>query len=100
MPNKRTAEIERPLCACGTPVMRTSYTLEGYAVWTTACTNCRYAARKHRKDYCEKCGGTNRLSIDHIDGNRQNNNLNNLQTLCKPSHDIKTTENNEWNPRK
>lgn len=53
-----------------------------------------------RKDNCEKCGTNKRLQIDHIDGNTSNNNPENLMTLCHPCHNIKTTENNEWKPRK
>lgn len=36
------------------------------------------------------------LDVDHIDGDRGNNQLNNLQTLCKPCHKIKTRENWEY----
>lgn len=60
----------------------------------------------YRKDYCENIDGrlgftctttlTNIVSIkcqldaDHIDGNPENNNKDNIQTLCKSCHAIKT----------
>ncbi len=96
MPAIRNKEIKRPLCGCGKPVMRKGYTLKGFAMWATNCGNCRYIARLNRKDKCEKCGSKDNLNIDHIDGNRSNNNLDNLQTLCWPCHRDKTTNNNEW----
>ena len=52
----------------------------------------------HKKSACEMCGkksidtslgyfrGT-KLTVHHIDGNIQNNSLENLQTLCRPCHD-------------
>lgn len=92
----RTTETPRPLCGCGTPVTYQGKTVNGFYIWKSGCAACEKRAMKKRKDYCEKCGGTNRLQIDHIDANRSNNNIDNLQTLCKPCHDIKTTENNEW----
>lgn len=36
------------------------------------------------------------LDVDHIDGDRGNNEINNLQTLCKPCHKVKTRENWEY----
>ena len=92
----RTQEIQRPTCNCGNPVMRKGYTMNGFAIWATSCGNCRYIARMNKKDYCEKCGRKSKLEIDHIDGNRSNNSQDNLQTLCNPCHNIKTTANNEW----
>ena len=38
------------------------------------------------KDFCEICGGTQNLDIHHIDGNWQNNNLDNLMCLCRSCH--------------
>jgi 5-methylcytosine-specific restriction endonuclease McrA len=96
MPAIRTKEIERPLCGCGKPVMRKDYTLKGFPVWASSCSNCRYVARLNRKDKCEKCGTTKNLNIDHKDGNRSNNNPDNLETLCWPCHKDKTTKNGEW----
>lgn len=40
------------------------------------------------------------LDVDHIDGDRANNELNNLQTLCKPCHKIKTKENRDYKSEK
>lgn len=39
------------------------------------------------------------LDVDHIDGDRSNNHINNLQTLCKPCHRIKTKENGDFKNR-
>ena len=38
------------------------------------------------KECCETCGSTNNLDIHHIDGNWQNNNLDNLMCLCRSCH--------------
>ena len=38
------------------------------------------------KDFCEICGSVKNLDIHHIDGNWQNNNLDNLMCLCRSCH--------------
>ena len=38
------------------------------------------------KDRCELCDSNKNLDIHHIDGNWQNNNLNNLMCLCRSCH--------------
>ena len=48
----------------------------------------------YKKDKCEYCGfipiHTCQLDVDHIDGNKHNNDLNNLMTLCANCHRLKT----------
>lgn len=48
---------------------------------------------------CEMCGFNAvrpcQLDIDHIDGNKKNNDPSNLQILCANCHRLKTFENNE-----
>ena len=39
-----------------------------------------------QKDKCEICGDDKNLDIHHIDGNWRNNNLDNLQCLCRSCH--------------
>jgi hypothetical protein len=39
-----------------------------------------------QKDKCEICGKDGRLDVHHIDGNHQNNELNNLIVLCRSCH--------------
>lgn len=39
-----------------------------------------------KKDECEICGATQNLDIHHIDGNYQNNELDNLVCLCRRCH--------------
>lgn len=54
---------------------------------------------QYKKDKCELCDfipvNQFQLDVDHIDGNHQNNDLNNLQTLCANCHRLKTYLNNE-----
>lgn len=42
--------------------------------------------RKHVDTKCAWCDATDNLLVHHIDGNRQNNDLTNLVTLCKRCH--------------
>lgn len=46
----------------------------------------QYNYRKVKKDKCELCGSDLHLCVHHIDGNRQNNSLDNLLTVCKKCH--------------
>jgi 5-methylcytosine-specific restriction endonuclease McrA len=85
----------RKLCGCGKPTQIHGIAKDGTYRYKSACTPCRLKARKNKKSYCEKCGGTERLEVDHIDGNRSNNELTNLQTLCNNCHIIKTKDNKD-----
>ena len=55
---------------------------------------------KYRKNKCENCGFIPlhicQLDVDHIDGNHNNNEINNLQTLCANCHRLKTQLNKDW----
>lgn len=57
----------------------------------------------HLKDSCKVCGFIPehicQLDIDHIDGNRENNDPDNLQTLCANCHRLKTFLSGDWAPR-
>lgn len=44
----------------------------------------------HRDPICVKCERAAATEVDHIDGNAHNNDLENLQGLCKPCHSKKT----------
>ena len=66
--------------------------------------------KKYRKTYCEnidgrlghgKCTTTIidaewQLEVDHIDGNHDNNEESNLQTLCACCHRLKTRDNQDY----
>ena len=56
--------------------------------------------RKHKKDSCEECGfipeHSSQLDVDHIDGDRWNNDPSNLQTLCANCHRLKTHTNRDY----
>lgn len=59
----------------------------------TGLTNYRERALEFYGEVCSKCGYCRNilaLEVDHIDGNRKNNELLNLQVLCANCHKIKT----------
>lgn len=85
----------RQLCGCGKLTAIMGLGPDGKYRYRSNCSSCRTIARKNRKEYCEKCGGRENLEIDHIDANRSNNDLSNLQTLCKKCHQDKTIKNRD-----
>lgn len=52
--------------------------------------------RKVRKDKCELCGSTINLCVHHIDGNRNNNDITNLLTVCKKCHQTHHVKRDEF----
>ena len=71
----------QPLCAIGHQKRKSN-------------TGSRRVWIRHKKDICEQCGfipvNKCQLDVDHIDGNKKNNDLSNLQTLCANCHRLKT----------
>ena len=60
--------------------------------------------RKYKKDSCEECGfvptHSSQLDVDHIDGDRWNNDPSNLRTLCANCHRLKTHLNRDYDSKK
>jgi len=60
--------------------------------------------RQHKKDKCEHCGfipqHPSQLDVDHIDGNKKNDDPSNYQTLCANCHRLKTQVNKDWENKK
>ena len=54
----------------------------------------------HKGSKCDRCGfmpeHEGQLDVDHIDGNHNNNDPNNLQTLCANCHRLKTITKGEF----
>lgn len=58
---------------------------------------------KHKKPSCEHCGFVAlhpcQLDVDHVDGNRDNNDPVNFRTLCANCHRLKTHLNRDHVPK-
>lgn len=94
----------RPKCKCGRNAALKEVYKTGKRYYRSNCLTCRREAQKAKKGYCERCltvpSDKKLLDVDHIDGNRANNEQQNLQTLCKPCHKVKTKENKDYKHEK
>jgi 5-methylcytosine-specific restriction endonuclease McrA len=63
-------------------------------VWKQTYNNSVYPYIRHKGTKCQGCGfipvHISQLDVDHIDGDRWNNDPSNLQTLCANCHRLKT----------
>ena len=69
----------------------------GNGVWGKTCEHCHKKPYLHfRKTYCEECNFIPKyicqLDIHHLDGNRLNNKVINLKTLCANCHRLVSYE--------
>jgi 5-methylcytosine-specific restriction endonuclease McrA len=88
--------LKRGTCGCGKPAMLKGHDSRGRKRYRSDCSSCRHATRKYPVTHCELCGvkstGKGTIERDHIDGNRSNNNPENLQSLCTDCHKKKTSK--------
>jgi hypothetical protein len=104
MPYPRAQEPEKYCQRCGSRLERRRFggRLEDMGVFkrrkycSLSCASRRerpthwgtyhWRARKHRKSSCEACGSMAALHAHHVDGQPQNNDASNIQTLCASCH--------------
>jgi len=98
-----------PTCVilgCGKPQSSKGKDKNGAPIYRNFCAGhhkVRTKLKGHKKDYCENRDGSVlgfpctativdscQLQIDHVDGDRYNNDPNNHQTLCANCHSVKT----------
>jgi hypothetical protein len=90
----------RKQCSCGNLVEKSHTRANGEPVYRDECRTCRgrYRYGILKGNYCELCGFVPQVSaqleIDHIDGDRNNNHKDNLQTLCCNCHALKSYNEN------
>jgi len=101
---------DRPDCVdCGRPARYHTKNKDGsIKYWRRYCTMChknrgqkQYRYRLHKGKSCEVCGfiaiHPTQLDVDHIDGNHDDEGIDNLQTICANCHRLKTIMNGDHN---
>ena len=118
-----TARISKPepmtergqcVLGCGRLQVRKGLNAGGKPIYRALCARChreRFGIQKpvaterrryvgHKGPTCEECGfvpmHSCQLDVDHKDGDRSNNDPNNLQTLCANCHRLKTFLSKDW----
>ncbi len=92
--------MNRGLCSCGNLLANKGRDKKGNTLYRSSCQKCHAEGRRAKGSKCARCHfipeDRIQLDIDHIDGNRQNNSPDNLQTLCANCHRLKTKLNQDW----
>lgn len=87
------------MCPCGNMTSSMGINPKGIKVYRNVCNTCHRKGRREKGSQCQSCGFVAvdkiQLDIDHIDGNRSNNDPSNLQTLCANCHRLKTKKNKD-----
>ena len=114
---KYPVDPNRPICVnigCDSPVHLSSRSSTGRPVYRPVCGTChkskldlREGVIAVKKTYCENTDGrlgyectativgTYQLDMDHIDGDHYHNVPENIQTICKNCHAVKSRENKD-----
>ena len=85
----------RPICVvCGKGCMSQGW-LNGIKRYKRYCSGCyKNTYKRAKRGFCNRCGfipdWLGQLDVDHIDGDKSNNDPSNLQTLCANCHRLKT----------
>lgn len=101
--------MERPICVtsyCNNLAKPNGVNKHGRTKYYKKCSPCRKGRKfskygSYKKEaLCSYCSfipeHSCQLDVDHIDGNKENNDLSNLQTLCANCHRLKTFKNKDW----
>lgn len=96
IPNKR-----KECKFCSKPGKVAGKYKNGQTKYVNICDSCsKFPYRRFKKEKCDFCGfvpvHSCQLDVDHKDGNKNNNSLENLQTLCANCHRLKTLLNKDW----
>jgi len=101
--------LGRPLCTiegCRCLAKKNGLNKDGTQRYKNICS--AHSKRRHEGLYngyekeilCNCCGfvadHSIQLDVDHIDGDHNNDELDNLQTLCANCHRLKTWTNQDW----
>jgi hypothetical protein len=101
---KANGRITRGLCKCGNKQHMIGRNKAGNYVYRKVCHRCHKEGRRNKKPVCERCGfiaeDLCQIDIDHIDGDSNNNNIENLANICSNCHRLKTKLFDQWTPEK
>lgn len=91
------------LCPCGRNARNMGLGKDNKTRYGVLCSTCHRLNIRDKKNYCELCGFIakvpQQIEVDHKDGNKRNNNRDNLWSLCANCHRLKTQVNKEWTQR-
>lgn len=100
---KATGSKAPRLCPCGRNGRSVGLGPDFQKRYGVLCSTCHKVNIRDKKNYCERCGFIaevpQQIEVDHKDGNKRNNNRDNLWCLCANCHRLKTHANNEWENR-
>ena len=95
--------MERPICVICGKGAESRGRVKGIQHFRKLCSQCKkHTYKQHKRGWCARCGfipdWLGQLDVDHIDGDKSNNDPSNLQTLCANCHRLKTHLQRDYMP--